>query len=202
MSRSRSRSGITIIELVWAIFTAVLLLAALYVLYGADQAANELVFNDTFSIQQSREPLDTLGDHLRDAQSCQSANGCTGGVQGSVIDSAAVSDITYYTSGSTATGSPVRYHLVGTNLVRTSGSTNTNVLFNLSSLSLTYYKSSTYNSSSLTTTVNSHAPTAAELPSLAAIRITASTTTSGRSAQYSTLVRLRNSPVKTNLKGN
>jgi hypothetical protein len=195
---ARRNRGVTYVELLLGLFCTVLMLAALATLFGADNVANRLVFNDTFAIQQSREPLDTLADHLRDAQVCGTpgTNCAAADVSGTsaVISAGASSDITYYSSSSTATGTPVRYYLSGTSLIRSVGGTNTTVLSNVSSLTLTYYDSTSYNSGSLTTTANPNAPVATELWKLAAVKITASTTSNGRTSQFSTLVRLRNSP--------
>ena len=190
--------GVTYVELMLGLFCSVLMLAALWQLFGADNVANQLIFNGTFATQQAREPLDTLADHLRDAQLCGTpGTNCTGADTvgtSRVISAAAASDITYYSSNSVSTGTPVRYYLSGTSLIRSVGGTNTTVLSNISSLTLTYYVSTSYNNGSLTTTANPNAPVAAELPDLIAVKITASTTVSGRTSQFSTLVRLRNSP--------
>ena len=201
-------------ELLVATFTTALILFMIFWLYSAGVTAQKAVYNESAQADNAAGPLNTVGDHLRNAQMCLSANGCTAGVQGSVLSAASANDITYYTDGTNANGSPVRYHLVGNNLVRTVGATNKTVLYNISSLTTTYYKITSLASGSATqaaynstpahvsTTTNANAPTAAELPNLAAIRITATSVIDGHTVQYSTFVRLRNSPYRVNLMGN
>lgn len=188
MSRRR---GWTAIETVVGLLVTGVILVGLYSLMGAIGVVQTVTYSMTASTRDARQALDTMADHLRTAQLSTSAN--------AAISSGATSDVTYY---SDTGGSTVRYRLSGTNLLRTVGGTDTTALANVTSLSFTYYTTSTYNSSSLTATTNSHAPTAAELPQLAAIGITASTTTDGRTVQYSSIVRLRNSPTRGNLRGN
>ncbi|MBI3721164.1 MAG: hypothetical protein HY248_01310 [Fimbriimonas ginsengisoli] len=188
------RAAYSLVELLVGALILCLLLVGVYGLMAAQAVAQSVAYDMTASSRDARAALDLLADHLRGAQLCTS-----GGVVGSALGAGTASDITYYTTNAAAT---VRYHLSGTTLVRTVSGTNTNALVNVNSLSFTYYTSATYNSATLTTTTNPNAPTNAELPALAAIRITASTTTDGRTVQYSTLVRLRNSPIRANLKGN
>jgi Tfp pilus assembly protein PilW len=190
--------GWTAVELLVGMVITSLMLIAMYFLFMAQYNVQSVTYDVTASARDARNPLDMIGDHVRMAAMCDSTQGCVG-TNNSVIDAASANALTYYTS---AAGAKAQYHLSGTTLVRTVGVVNTNALVNVTSLALTYYKSSTYNNANLTTTTTANAPTAAELPLLSAIRITASTTTNGRSIHYSTLVRLRNSPKKTNLKGN
>ena len=187
MSRQRAWSTV---ELLIGLIVTTLMLIALYGLFQTVSVGSNLVENITSSSRDARNPLDTLGDHLRNAQNAA----------GKVVSAASSNDITYYTD--TTGSNTARYHLSGTSLVRTVGSTNTTVLYNVTNLTLAYFTSTTYNSSTMTATTSPSVPTSGELPNLAAIRITASTTTGGKTIQYSTLVRLRNSPVKVNLKGN
>jgi len=193
---SRPTRGWTVVDLMMGLIMAAILLTALYKLFLANVTGQAEVFDVTWSSSAARQPRETLADHLRIAQSCSASSGC---IQNSVLAAGAATDITYYTD---AAGSTVRYYLSGTNLVRVVNGVPTTVLQNINSLSLTYYTSTTYNSASLTATASPSAPTAAELPSLAAVKITASSTTDGHTVQYSTLVRLCNSPIRTNLKGN
>lgn len=197
------RRGWTAIELMVSLFVTSILLIAMYGLYQMQANVQTEAFDVTASARDARGPLDTLSDHLRMASMCDSGQGCTG-VSNSALDSGSASDLTYYSS---ASGAKVRYHVSGTTLVRTVGTSNTNALVNVDSLTFTYYvcalnvdgTAPAYNSATLTPTANPNAPTSAELPSLGAVRITASTSTEGRTLQYSTLVRLRNSPKRTKL---
>jgi|GEM_PF-5557183 len=191
------RRGWTAIEAIVGLLCTAVLLTALYSLLGALNVVQTVTADMTASTRDARNALDTMADHLRTSQLCTASGGSL--VTNASIGSGATNDVTYYSDSS---GTTVRYFLSGTNLQRTAGGTTTTALTNVTSLSYTYYTSSTYNSTSLTATANSHAPTAAELPQLAAIGITASTTTDGRTVQYSSIVRLRNSPKRGNLKGN
>ncbi len=200
----RRALGMTMIELLIGLVIMSVMLLALYSLFGAQAAVQSVVLDENSASRDARNPLDTLADHLRSAQLCDASLAC-GYTANSVIDAATASDITYYVY-SGGTWSKVRYYLSGTTLNRVAGGTTVATLQNVNSLTLAYYTNSTYNSTNLTATASPNAPTAAELLKLAAIRITASTTTDGRTVQYSTLVRLSNSPLKPNtvdgLKGN
>lgn len=185
------------IESLVSVMLVSVLLLGLYSLMGAVSVVQTVTYDMTASIRDARNALDTMADHLRNAQLCSGTGGSL--VTDSAVETGSTNDVTYY---SDAAGTPVRYRLSGTNLIRTAGGSDTTALTNVTSLSFTYYTSTTYNSGALVATTNSHAPTATELPRLAAIGISASTTTNGRTMGYTTLVRLRNSPKRANLKGN
>jgi len=213
MMRRKKQRGMTLLEVLVALLVTSFVLITLGVLFALGVTAERDVYDEPAQADNASEPLNTVADHLRNAQNCTASNGCTGGVQGSVLAAASESDITYYSDGTNANGSPVRYHLVGSNLMRPVGATDIPVLQNISSLTFTYYKITTlakgsatqveYNSPTFSKTANENAPTAAELPNLAAIQITATSVRTGhQTVQYSTLVRLRNSPYRVNLQGN
>lgn len=146
----------------------------------------------------SRQAIDTMADHLRNAAVCTG----TGGTLNSALDAATATSFTYYSSNACA---KVTYSLSGTNLVRTVGSTSNVVAYHVSSVSFSYFKAATYNTPWSSTTTAT-APTAAELPLVCGVQIKVTTTAKGvngnnQTQTMCTTVRLRNTPVKVNMSG-
>jgi hypothetical protein len=147
----------------------------------------------------NRSAVDTMADHVRNATVATST--------GAVLSAATASSFTYYTS---AAGATVQYALSGGNLVRTpSGGSAVTVAYGITSLTITYYLAAAstagstyaYETGPLSTMTTTTAPTTAQLPSVAAMTIVASSTLKGVPTTMTTTVRLRNSPVKTAMSG-
>lgn len=194
--RGRQRAGFTFSEVLITMLITMSVLTVVYrqlvALYDGEMTAS----NEAQGTADNRMAIDTMADHLRNAVLNTST---TTGVNDSALSAASASSFTYYTSATS--GATVTYALSGTNLTRTaSGGSAVTEAYNLSSLTFTYYKQSTYDND-WTTTTNANAPTAAELPSVCAVLIDASTLESGVTAHMTTVVRLRNSPLKVNMSG-
>jgi hypothetical protein len=182
------RSGLVQMELmITGLLTLVVALGLITAVIGYGHSHDVVVGENLVSVA-GRTPIDTLADHLRNAQQQGS------GLNYTALAAGTQTSVTYY---ATAGGVTVQYWKDGSQLKRTTGGTTTVIMDGLQSLSLTYYKSTTYNNNSWVTTDNPHAPTAAELRWIGAIRIEGSATVDGYSTSYNTLVRLRNSPRKT-----
>jgi hypothetical protein len=173
------------------------LAAALFMIFTNAHDSQTMVVGQSDAETGARQPLDTLADHIRNAQQYKFAS--TENVNSyKVIASGTATTIEYYASNSST--DIVRYELTGTNLTRTADGATDTVMSNVQSLEFRYYKlpsgSTTYNNSALVETSNPNSPSASELPLLAAVRITANVNIDGFTRQLMTTVRLRNSPRK------
>jgi hypothetical protein len=189
----RKVQGYSIIELLVGILCVTILSAALINAFSIGFKMHDTVIGQNLAYVEDRVAVDVMADHIRNAQTY--VDGSNGTI--AIASGASATSITYY---SDAAGTTVRYRLSGTNLVRTTGGTDKTVATNISSLELTYYKSSSYNGAWSTTT-NAQAPADSELRLLAGVEINVSVAKDGYTNQYRSLVRLRNSPKKTALSG-
>ncbi|RYG32223.1 hypothetical protein EON81_21140 [bacterium] len=150
----------------------------------------------------TRAALDTLSDHVRNAMPCTAVETN----KNSVLLTATTTSFSYYTDNTC--GKWVRYQYpakdklitIANTLGRASDDASNDVVVvkNITSFSLTYYKSDLYNSA---WTEISGAPAVADRPKVCGIRIDVTVTWNGKATRMSTLVRLRNSPVKVGLDG-
>jgi hypothetical protein len=139
--------------------------------------------------QDARQLALTLASSLRRATLCTSSDtGCT---IDAAAESATSTGITVYRRNSDGSLSKLAYGISNGVAQVTTGSTTNNLALG-SSITLTFYQSPTYHSSSLTT----YTPDNTTIKQLIAVGITTSVTRNGLSGSYSTLVRLRNSPKK------
>jgi len=156
----------------------------------------------------ARAAMDSLVDNLRTASADPAGSN-------SVLSAAAINDITYYGEYYNTASPPalvfytVRYWVDSSvspatlkqTVVENGVTTTTRIAQGVSSLTLTYYTAGgAYNapSASWVTTANPNSPTAAEMPSVGAIGITVTVTTSnGYARTLSSFVRLINSPIIT-----
>jgi hypothetical protein len=171
---------------------------ALFSVFTNTFASRDVVVGQGNAETNVRTPLDTLADHLRDAQQywTTGSNMPTQVSQSAVIADASATSVTYYKSNSST--DTVQYWLDGTDLKRTADGSTTVVMSNVNSLAFTYWKSNgNYNDSSATNIGSS--PAAADLPYLSQITIDASVNIDGYSRELVSLVRLRNSPYKVHL---
>jgi len=201
MKRSRWRCGATLMELVVSSLLMIILGIALATLLSTSYNSKDIVVGQNNAYAQARNVVDTLADHIRNAQRYTTNN--------QVMSAAAAADITIYSDNTG--GNTVEYKLDTTTspkslkMITVSGgtTTTTTLLSGMQSLQFTYYIGSGtafYNpSGSWITTTSPNAPTAAELPNVGAILITANVSVGGYNREISSFVRLRNSPYKTAL---
>ncbi len=193
--RTRARAGRTLLEALIATMLALFLGSALIMLVQSTITARSVVLDGNASMRDTRRSLDTLESGLRNAQMNA----------GQVFTAASSSSITCSTAMSG--NATARYWLDTTttpySFKQTVGGVTTVLLTDVQSLALTYYVGTGANftapSGQWATTTNANAPTAAELPNIGAVGITASITSGGVSHTLTTLVRLRNSPAKTHI---
>lgn len=179
--------GIVLFELLIGALIALLLGSVLLQVFSSTFTARSVITGQNVAATTSRQPLDWLADHLRNAWLYNN------GTEYKVLAAATASDLTYYINNN---GDSIRYYLTNGELRRVAAGSETVEARNITSLTFTYYKSAEYNSATTITTVDSHVPTAAELPLLSAVHIAATMTVDGFQSYYETLVRLRNSPRK------
>jgi len=158
-----------------------------YVGYNTAMATNQ-------SVAGARDAMDILANHVRNASVCNQTSGCN---RFSVLDQANETGFTYYIN---TAGGKTQYYYAGGTLYRSSNGTTTAVLSGLTSLSISYFKCTTYHGTWLPTT-NPNAPATLEMPSVAGIVIRAVFTQDGVPTTIATTIRMRNAPRKTRLDG-
>jgi hypothetical protein len=186
-----TRRGTTLTELLVVTLLLVVAGASLFGVFTVSFGIHDKVIGQNNAFAEARKAVDLMADHLRNAQLNSDSN------TGSAIHAASINDLTYYAD---TAPTQIRYRLNGTNIERTDSGTTTTVARSIQSLTLTYYKLSSYNGS-WTTTTNASAPTNSELKEIAGIEIAVDVAMDGYATQYRTLVRLRNSPWKHKLSG-
>jgi len=200
------RRGFTLLQALLSIMFTGFVLAIVYQNLVTLWVGMSTAANMAQSEANNRSAVDTMADHVRNATVATASS--------SVLSAATSSSFTYYTS---AAGATVQYALATDpnnstlkNLVRTpSSGSATTVAYGITSLSITYYLAAAstagstfaYETGPLSTMTTTTAPTTAQLPSVAAMTIVASSTMKGVPTTMTTTVRLRNSPVKTAMSG-
>jgi len=186
------RRGLTVVELLIGLIIGALALGATFKYFTSIMLTNDNVAGQGVAYQQARLAIDTMCDHLRNAQ--LNSNGSY--VVNSVLHEAAPTTFTYYTDSS---GSRVTYALSSGALQRAVSGDSPTILSNVSSLNLTYYRMVTYNGN--VTSIAGTTATTAELPQIGLVKIQVGVTIGGYTANYESFVRLRNSPRKVRLSG-
>ena len=186
MKRQR---GAVLMDMMMGLLISFLVGAVIMSAMQTSVSSRETVIGQNESQTDARQPLDLVADHLRNSQL----------VSTKAIVQGTASSVTYFTD---TAGSMVSYFLDGTTLKRTEGDINatpSTVLSGVTTLRLTYYKIASYNASGFVACATPTVPTSTELARLAAIQIDATVTKNGFTSNYSSLVRLRNSPKKIRL---
>lgn len=179
--------GHNLVELLVVLLITGILLAGFQQVFMSMATSSKFTTEMPTIQQGATDAVRILADSLRGATSCIDGDAsCT---LGAVLESPAADGVTVYRR---AAGGALEKHVfavVGGDLVRTV-SGNTVTVVKDATLSMVYYRSDSYNSSSLTV---SGTPSS-ELPNLIAVRITASVSRNGLGSTNTTLIRLRNSP--------
>lgn len=197
----RFQAGVSYIELLVSLLMTIVIAGGLFSVFKNTYESRDFVVGQGTAETAARTPIDTLADHIRDAQQCHIGSG-SNVTDYSVIANGTATSVTYYKSDSST--DTVKYWLSGTDLKRTADGSTTTVLSNVQSLQFNYKKtpaSGNYNNldTNLLDTSNPNAPSAAELPYLSQIAISASVKIDGYVRDMASLVRLRNSPRKIHL---
>jgi Tfp pilus assembly protein PilW len=184
--------GISLVEALVGTLIASLVLAVVMWTFESGYDSFNTATNQNLAYSRARFAADTISDHLRNAQLNTSGTG----VGNSALGAATPTSVTYYTDSA---GNSVTYHFANGALERVADSVTATVVPNLSGLSLQYFVSNTYNGT-VTATAGA-TPTNYELTLMSVVAITATVTTDGYTASYTTSVKLRNSPKKARLNG-
>lgn len=183
-----------LIDLLVSSFVTLLAGAALVTLFATSTKMQSVYLGQTNVDAQARLAINTLSDAVADAYSCQTQSAPA---QYSAIQAATSNSISCYT-GSAGSYSKYWFDSANKQLKKTTSASVTTIMArNMTALTLVYYKTSgSYNDTAAnwTTTTNPNAPTNAELRLIGAVKITATVTVNGMTRQFSTLVRMRNSP--------
>jgi len=196
MGRAIKQRAATLLEMLLITLIGALIAAMIFQQMTTLLAGQSMDMDTNLASTQTRQSLDAVADHLRNADACSVS---ASGTVDSVLDltNTNATSVTYY--GDT-TCTKVRYFLTSGTLSRTDNNVTTIIVRNVTSLTFKYYKAATYNAAwSLTT--DPSAPTATELPSVCGILMDITTSSNGVSNRIQTTVRLRNAPKKTNLSG-
>jgi uncharacterized protein YcfL len=182
-----------IIDLIIGSKLGLLVGASLLMLLVTSYKSRDLVVGQGNTDWQVRQSLNILSDNISSATSYQVSTNTYQALQ-----AAASNSVTCYTSSA---GAYNRYWYDSANKQlkkTTSTGTTTILLRNVDSVTLTYYVSggSYYAaSSSWVTTTSPNAPTSTELKSIGAVKMVVQMTVNGYTRQFTTQVRLRNSPI-------
>ncbi|RYG45944.1 hypothetical protein EON79_11390 [bacterium] len=154
----------------------------------------------------ARQALDTMADHFRNATPCTTCSTNTN----SVFQTANATTFTYYTSNDGSAWVQYKYYSTTQGVykaqtlyrVQNDGVVKA-VASNITTFSLTYYKTSFYNASVLNTpwTAISGVPNTSDYPSICGVRFDLTVTWNGKPTRIQTMVRLRNSPKKVGADG-
>lgn len=182
------RRGFTIMQvLIGGLVSLVVVSALFYVLVGFSKVSSTA---DTMAGTQfdAEAMAQRLAADLRKASLCTSSDsGCT---VDAALSGAGTSGVTVYVRNG-GNLEQRAYSINNGNFQRAIGE-RTEVLQTNAALTLTYYRSSTYRTSSWTTFVSP--PTDTEAKQVIAVGINATVTRNGVAITYTTTVRLRNSP--------
>lgn len=190
-SRYRVLRGSILIEVMLSSMMAIIVGLGMIALLTTDISSWSVINGQNLNDATARQPMDMIADHVRNAQPY-------GTVTSQVLNAATATSISPYTDTAGAytkfwLDTSVTPHV----LKQTTGAKTVSLVTGVASLQFTYYVSgSNYSpaSASWTTTADSHNPTNVELPNVAAVGISATTTVNGYSRSVNTLVRMRNSP--------
>ncbi|GMV89388.1 MAG: hypothetical protein AMXMBFR81_23190 [Chthonomonas sp.] len=184
----KKQRGTTMIELLLAAMISLIIGAVTMVAFTDSVTMRDVATGQNRAFAMARTAVDSLADHLRNAQS-------NAGDADTAIGAATKTSVTYYGLNEGALH-PVTYFLEGTQLKRTDAEGTKVVLNHVSSLEFSYFKTDDYTAPTWTPTTNPHVPTSAERPKLAAVGIKATVTADGYQRTLRTFVRLRNSPAQ------
>lgn len=192
----RKSAGFSLMEMMVVSLITIAVSGALFAVFMNTLTNNRVVQGINESDKGAREQLDTLVDHVRNAQQYRP----DASTPYRVISAGTETSLTYYTDSA---GSTVRYYLSGGALRRdatNAGGADTVVFENVTALEFKYYKAtgSDYYTNTVPTT-DVHAPAAEELRFLAQIDLTVTVSIQGQARQMFCQVRLRNSPYKSRL---
>ena len=181
------RRGFTLVELLTGLVVFGVVLAGIFVAFVSMWNNQGISIGMPASQQGAEQIVYKLGKAFRGAATCLSTDtGCT---LGSGIQNATSTGCTIYSRNSSGTLVQTTYALVNGAFQMTTGGTTT-VLSSNATVTLTYYTSSTYNSTALTT----YTPSSTTVANLIAVQIVANVAENGGNNTYTTFVRLRNGP--------
>ncbi len=192
----RRDAGFSLMEIMVATVITIIITSALMAVFVNAMTNDRVVQGINDSDKGAREQLDTLVDHVRNAQAYRP----DAATPYKAISAADATSITYFANSA---GETVRYYLSNGSLRRdaTSIGGTDDIVFNyVTALDVKYYKSpgSNYYTNTIPT-IDIHAPTSEELRFLAQIDLTITITIDGQARQMFCQVRLRNSPYKTSI---
>jgi prepilin-type N-terminal cleavage/methylation domain-containing protein len=181
------RLGFTLVELLVSLVIFAIILAAIFTAFVAMWKSQGVSIGLPASQQGAEAIVYKLGNAFRAATNCLATD--TGCVVGTPVQNATSTGCTIYTRNSSGTLVQTTYGMSGTNFQMTSGGTTT-VLSANANVTLTYYTSSTYNSTALT----AYTPTSSTAANLIGVLINVNVSQGGGNNWDETFVRLRNGP--------
>ena len=193
----RRTTGFSLFEMVVSLAVSLLVAGALFKVFVNSTQSQLVVTSQNDAETEARQPLDSLVDHLRNAQSVS-------GEGGAVIKSGTATSVEYYASNSTT--DVVKYFLSGTDLMRQVGTAAaTTAMTNVQELEFRYFKAATSPPKYYTDIVPTADPNApatsdgGEYHLLAVIEVRVVANIDGYTRELNGIVRLRNSPIKKRL---
>jgi len=184
-----NRRGYTLVELMASLIVFSVVMGALFVTFVSMWNNQAKSIGMPASQQGAEEIVYKLAGAFRAATNCLvTDSGC---VTGTPVQNTTSSGATIYSRNSSGTLVQTTYGFASgtTNYQMTTGSTTTPLAAD-ATVSITYYTSTTYNATALT----SYTPSSTTTNDLIAVLITATVAQNGGNCTYSTFVRLRNGP--------
>jgi prepilin-type N-terminal cleavage/methylation domain-containing protein len=184
------RRGLTFIELTVALALLTIVLSGLFTIFVSISGVQK--FTSTMPTVQDyaqKMTLDVAGAIRKATLATSLDSTCT---KDAAVESATSTALTVYT-GTTGSITKVTYANSGANVNKSDS-----LWYSNASLSFTYYQSSTsaYHLAS-GSGLTAYTPSSSTTKNLVAVKVTGTYTSNGLTATYSTMVRLRNGPLRT-----
>ncbi len=180
------RRGFTTVELLTGVVIMGVVLGGIFTAFSGMWNNQSQAIGMPAAQEGAKQMAVTLGEAFRAPVECHSTDsGCT---VGAPIDTASSTSCNIYSRPGTSLVSST-YAVTNGNFQVTTGGVTTTYATG-ATLNLTYYSSTTYNTTALTT----FTPTTATAANLLGVQIAVSVTQNGYTNSYTTFVRLRNGP--------
>ncbi len=189
------RRGLSMLEVSISGIVLVVLMAGLLSIFSAINGEQSFASNMPQAQYSAEQMALTIAKAIRGATLSTTGTNyiLNSAVDGGSSTTAASSTTLAVYSGTASSPTRTTYSNSSGSVTTSTGGT-TSTMYSNASVSFAYYTSSTYHTTSLGT--SSTSLSAASAPSLVAVVVTSTCTVSGRTATYSTLVRLRNGPLR------
>jgi len=192
----RTRRGLSFVEVLCVTLVLSVLAGGLLQMFSSLFKVNMMATNIPSSQADAMAAVNTVGAAIRRAPLCTAVSGC---VTDSSVHAASANSVTVYVD---AAGTQATYSVTSGALTKVQGSTTTTLVSSgVTDFTIWYCinPDGNYNSTSTPDTIGwSTSVTGADLKKIVAMKVSATITRGSNFKTYSSVIRLRNSPKKTN----